>query len=168
MEKNCKTCKHGVPDKHAFDGIRCDGRHADVCIWMSELEKFNKWEPKEEEVLKTYTTAQMIDMLLENRRRKAIIEDENARGKLIFTGNAIRWESGTDFVLTVFIMETKWTIIEPEVEQVDFIVAIKSFKKGKDVKSVVSNQAYNPKDHYLEEVTEEEIDGKWIVKEASV
>ena len=76
MEKSCKTCKHGIPDTSAFNGIRCDGKCATICYWdymFYGLDLFNKWEPKEAEKVedKTYTTVDMVRRLEENWERKA-------------------------------------------------------------------------------------------------
>jgi hypothetical protein len=139
---------------------------------MSELGKFNKWEPKEAvEVKKTYTTGQMVDAILENKKRTARPIGSIVNEFAHFLNDKIQFTSmGKTEPLDINgdDEKRKWTITEPEPEQVDFVTAIKNFKKGKNVKSVVSNNVYKPDEHYLEEVEEEEIDGKWIVKEAGV
>jgi hypothetical protein len=132
---------------------------------MSELGKFNKWEPKEE---KTYTTWEVIKMLTENPKRKAktdmyesdwiVIVGENG---YILLGNN---EHGYDTLfLTKQCLLAKWTIIEPE--QVDFAEAFKAYREDKIIEACTGMRFAKKHDRYLtwDNVSNNEIDGKWII-----
>jgi hypothetical protein len=60
----------------------------------------------------------------------------------------------------------KWDIVEPEAEKVDFTKAMKAYTKGKQIGSVVSKSKFSIKfEEYIDEVTDEEIDGEWIIED---
>ena len=77
--ESCKTCKYGVENEDALDGIACNGNNgrgcADECLnfYNDKNPMFNRWQPKEKSAVEEnlYTTGQMIDLLLENPKRKA-------------------------------------------------------------------------------------------------
>jgi hypothetical protein len=84
---------------------------------------------------KTYTTGQMIDMLLENPKRKAKDSDD-CGAYLAFNDGVLCWcgdgQNEQEFAIATEDFGLKWTIIEPEPKQVDFVEEIERLKKEID------------------------------------
>ena len=134
--------------------------------------------------------AEMLAALLENPKRKAKRKDEDSNF-LGFNGVQLYWCSNYDgeyknpyVVCTGDHIDTEWEIIEPDLESVDFIEAIKAYIQGNDViKSLVSDKIYhncvfddpcvrckyethcNEIDtaNCMDDLTLEEIEGKWHI-----
>jgi len=180
IKKSCKNCKFGVPDKKIFDGIRCEGDSGNGCYHkcMGESRnEFNNWEPKQEEAEelkqeKLLTRKEMIIALLDEPRRKAKLEvdifggdcgkgDEvcvNKHGFLVWKEN-----NGT-FSVICQNDKSRFKIIEPEPEQVEFADAFKAYIDGSKIKSVAMSTIYAiDKYKELTVATDKEIDGKWII-----
>ena len=147
----CDTCKHG-------DSYVC------VECYMHDRHEPNEAE-KAEEVEKTYTTGQMIDTLLGNRDLKAKIGDVI----LSWDGNILKYNASYSGQQTWFVdikdRDFKWTIIEPKPEAVAFAEAFKAFKNNKQttIESCVTGNKYYYSSKLFGDVTDTEVEGKWIV-----
>jgi hypothetical protein len=146
----CKTCvKENCDDRHrSLSMVGCSG-HVSVS--------------------KTYTTGQMVDMLLENPKRKAESLDGLTAEWVEADGRLIKCEGTYGFNITSHDKDRKWTIIEPEPEQVELWQALKAIlKTGIIIVSCVTNKEYEYLADFAMHATDEELQGKWIVKEAGV
>jgi hypothetical protein len=117
------------------------------------------WEPKEEEkVEKLYTTGQMIDLMLENKKRRAWLVGERGRlGTAYWTDNHIMYGGGK-FLICEDDNENQWRIIEPEPKKVSFVEAYKAFRDGKTIRG-----KYDYHRNGALSMSDEEIDGMWII-----
>lgn len=117
-----------------IDCIYFDLGNEEPCNSCNPRFEHPNFEPKEkvEEVDKTYTTGQMIDMLLENTKRKAYTEDRGSiENTVIVSKNEILvWEHNKNqYLPKPFYKDRRWTIIEPEPEQVDYNEEIEQLRK---------------------------------------
>ena len=160
MEKTCRNCKYFKP---GFAGFFCLASGAGGCISNS------LWEPKEEvTVEKLYTTGQMIDMLLENPKRRATDEGEDVIVSFLGNHNSLWVESSdNEFWISTIDVNRKWRIIEPEPQKVSFAEAFKAYHKCKTLKSNLTKALYSAcsdNEHlFLGVATDEEIDSDWII-----
>jgi len=182
MEKTCRTCK----DSEDVSGITprwvCKRNMGNLCGM-----KYKYWQPREEETMsnnhieansppkreekveKLYTTGQMIDLMLENKKRRAWLVGERGRlGTAYWTDNHIMYGGGK-FLICEDDNENQWTIIELEPQKVSFAEAFKAYRKNEltSIKSVVTGRIFGPKGEEIlslfEDETDEEIDGMWII-----
>jgi len=135
--------------------------------------------------------AEMLAALLENPKRKAKEKNDSSGSYLAFEGIQLLWSRNYDseyknpfIVCAGDHIDIEWEIIEPDLESVDFIEAIKAYIQGNDViKSLVSDKIYhncvfddpcvrckyethcNEIDtcYCVEDMRLEEIEGKWHI-----
>jgi hypothetical protein len=103
----------------------------------------------------------MLELLAQNKERTAVSQNKNHMK--IFGDGMYQGRMSAD---------DRWTITEPEPVQVEFWQAYKILctTTGKSVESVVSGKLYcsSCNQGSLYHCADEELQGKWIVKEAGV
>lgn len=168
MEKSCKTCSYEKDLKRLYHSEEPKYNCDQIGVFSDFYDECEMWKEKETDSV-TYSTGQMIDMLLVNPKRKAKLIGE--RG---FLGTAY-FEKGNLMYMDVLFRITddegvnRWTIIEPEPVKVNFIEAFKKFKISElneinAIKSLVTNKIYeNSLSSDLYDATDEEIDGMWEI-----
>jgi hypothetical protein len=119
----------------------------------------------------TVSTGFMIDMLLDNPRRKATIADKHQCSTVIINkNNTFAWEhNGVEVRFKPFHKDRRWTITEPsrELKKMTFAEAFKRYKEGKEItsiKSEITYQLFNTHCAQIQFCDDEEVDGLWTVE----
>lgn len=119
--------------------------------------------------METVSTGKMIDMLLENPKRKAVHKGY----EIYFKEGSLVVDKGLPTCLPFRISQmdnhgdAKWQIIEPEPAFVDFVTAFKAYTDNKRIKSHL-NVIYSSIDSkgsgfLIEAVSNLEIDNYWKI-----
>ena len=126
--------------------------------------------------MSTVSTWRMVQLLMENPKRKAVNVENNecicVLGGDNYTNKKYlcsKLELSTDDPFMRINVDHRWTIIEPQPEPVSFAEAFKAHKRtGEDerwIKSCVTGNKYFHFGELESKATDEEIDGQWMIVE---